>query len=144
MEPILVFRQLFEPPVAATPESYCNPPYSPLDNVSRKKLGWWIRDHTCDTDRVLIPFFNPVVQAYSERVSPTMYFSLNENPQAREMFYREVREHRPEMVVIPLSEDYRKLVSAGMRSWIQRMVDTGYRDDTCMYGYTIYRKVKRN
>jgi hypothetical protein len=77
-------------------------------------------------------------------VSPTIYFSLNENPQARERFCQEVREHRPEMVVIPVSEDYRKLVSAGMRWWIQRMVDTGYRDDTCMYGYTIYRKVKRN
>ena len=144
MEPVRVFRQLFEPPVAASPESYCNPPYSPLDNVSRKKLGWWIRDHSRETDRVLIPFFSPVVQAYSERVSPTMYFSLDENPKAREKFYQEVREHRPEMVVIPLSEDYRKLVSAGMRSWIQQMVDTGYRNDTCIYGYTIYRKVKRS
>lgn len=112
------------------------------DNVSRKRLGWWIRDHTHETDRVLIPFFNPVVQAYSERLSPTIYFSLNESPEARERFYREVREHRPEMVIVPLSDDYRKLVSFGMRSWIGQMVDRGYRADTCLYGYTIYRKVK--
>jgi len=144
MEPILVFRQLFEPPVAASSVGYCNPPFSPLDNVSRKKLGWWIRDHTRETDRVLIPFFNPVVQVYSERVSPTIYFSLNENAPARARFYQEVREHRPEMVIIPLSDDYRKLVGVEMRSWIQHMVDTGYRNDTCMYGYTIYRKVKRD
>jgi len=142
-EPIGVLGELFEPTVTSSSAGLCKPPYSPLDNISRKRLGWWIRDHTHETDRLLIPFFNPVVQAYSERLSPSIYFSLNESSEARERFYREVREHRPEMVIIPLSEDYRKLVSSGMRAWIGQMVDTGYRADTCMYGYTIYRKVKR-
>ena len=144
MEPIRVLRQLLWPPVAASSAGYCNPPYSPLDNISRKKMGWWIRDHTRETDRVLIPFFCPVVQVYSERVSPTMYFSMNENTRAKARFYQEVRDHRPDVVVIPLSGEYRRLVSGEMRSWIQQMVDTGYRDDGCMYGFTIYRKVKRD
>jgi hypothetical protein len=142
-ESVDTVRQLLNP-MADNPASYCNPPYPPLDNNARKKLGWWIRDHSQETDRLLIPFFSPTVQVYSERLSPSIYFSTNESSQAKERFYQEVREHRPEMVVVPLSEDYRKLVSADTRIFVQRLVDSGYRNDTCMYGYTIYRKVQRN
>lgn len=142
-EPADTVRQLFNV-VPDNPAGYCNPPFSPLDNNARKKLGWWIRDHSQVSDRLLIPYFNPTVQAYSERLSPTIYFSTNESPQAKLRFYQETREHPPEMVIIPLSDDYRRLVSQDMRMFVQRLVDTGYREDTCMYGYTIYRKLKRN
>jgi hypothetical protein len=141
-EPLGTVRELLGSSGMDGSGSVCRPPYSPLDNISRKRLGCWIRDHSLQTDRLLIPFFDPVVQVYSERVSPTIYFSLNENPNAMERFRREVRARRPELVVIPLGEDYRTLVGAEMRSWVQKMVDTAYRDDTCVYGYTIYRKVK--
>lgn len=142
-EPILVISQLFRPSADSSP-GYCHPPYSPLDNLAKKELGCWIRDHSNKKDKLLIPFYSPTIQAYSERVAPTIYFSTNEMPQAKERFYQELREHRPDMVIIPLSDDYRKLVSGEMRSFVQQMVDTGgYRNDTCMYGYTIYRTVKR-
>jgi hypothetical protein len=143
-EQVETIRQLFTRPGVVDAAALCDPPYSPLDNISQKRLGCWIRDHTHETDRLLIPFFNPTVQVYSERLSPTIYFSLNEDPKARERFCQEVRARRPEMVIIPLGEEFRKFVSSGMRSWIQQMLDTGYRGDGCMYGYAIYRKVKRD
>lgn len=139
-----VIAELSAPPVDSS-YGYCNPPYAPLDLLAKKKLGWWIRDHSSGRDRLLAPFFNPIIQAYSERLSPSVYFSTNEMPQAKEQFYREVREHRPEIVIMPLSDYYRKLVSPEMLSFVERLVDTGgYRGDTCMYGYTIYRIVKKH
>lgn len=142
-EPVLCIRRIFYP-VEATPQANCNPPYSPLDNLSRKKLGRWVRDHTDPGDKVLVPFYGAAIQVYTERLSPTFYFNTNEWPQAKTVFYRELREHKPGMVIIPLSEDYRQIVSGEMRSFIQGLVDTGgYRNDTCMYGYTVYRIQKR-
>jgi hypothetical protein len=137
-EPLLFVRDLFHP-IVATPESYCNPPYSPLDNYSRKRLGLWIKANTKPRDRVYVANHAASILVYTERICPSIYFNTNETEDARKTFYYDMENHRPELLAIPLNGDYTRDVSAEQRNFLSRLAAKDYYADTCMYGYTIYR-----
>ena len=141
-EPLLFVRGLIHP-LVATPESYCNPPYSPLDNYSRKRLGLWIRENTGAHDKVYVANHGASILVYSERVCPSIYFNTNETEDAKRTFYKEMDSDNPELVAIPLNADYSRDVSAEQRRYLANLVADRYRTDTCLYGYTIYRLNKR-
>ena len=138
-EPVICLWRILYPPVAASPDSYCHPPYSPLDNRSRKELGLWIRANTDVHDKVLIAGHGEQIQVYTERLSPSIYFDASPTERGKGTFYRQVADNRPGLVAIPLSGDYQRYVDEDVRSFIQKLVSTGYRTDTCLYGYTIYK-----
>jgi 4-amino-4-deoxy-L-arabinose transferase-like glycosyltransferase len=137
-EPIAYIRRLWHPTVDE-PLAYCQPPYSPLDNFSRKKLGKWIKDNTGFQDKVLVAGFGSQILVYTERVSASIYFNTPETEKGRTSFYREVNENKPALVAVPLGSDYRQLVQEEVRSYIRDLVSGSYRLDTCLYGYNIYR-----
>jgi hypothetical protein len=117
----------------------CHPPYDKPDEGSRKKLGWWIRDHTSGQDRVYVAGFGAQVQAYSERISPTIYFNVTQTRLAKERFYSDMHKNRAAMILVPLFSEYQNFVSQDMRQFVDELVKKDYYLDRCMYNYNIYR-----
>lgn len=138
-EPLICLKRMMYPVAAATPESYCQSPWSPLDNYSRKELGLWIRANTDVGDRVLIAGHGAQIQVYTERLSPAVYFDANPTRRAKDVFYRQVTDNLPGMVAVPLSGDYELYVDGETRGFVRDLVAQHYKADTCLYGHTIYR-----
>lgn len=117
---------------------YINPPEG-----DRKLLGKWVRDHTQPHDLVLVHSFGTQVQAYSERVSPSIYFNITQTPVAKVRFKHDLEQKKPVMILVPMFPEYYNLVDADLRALVNRMVGQGYHLDRCLYNYQIYRIGKR-
>jgi len=141
-EPIFCVDNVLHP-VIATPQSYCAAPWSPLDNYSRKKLGLWIKANTGIHDKVYIANYASAILVYTERLCPSIYFSTNEGDRAKKIFYRQMDADKPDLLAVPLNNDYETNVSKEQRDYIRDLTSSWYREDTCMYGYTIYRIQKK-
>ena len=141
-EPILCIRNMLVPAVVTSHS--CRPPYSPLDNYSRKQLGLWIKANTGIHDKVYVANYAPAILVYTERLCPSIYFTTTETEKAKKTFYREMNENKPDLVAVPLCADYNTNVSAEQRTFIQNFVSSSdYRADTCLYNHMIYRINKR-
>ena len=121
------------------PPKPCTPPYAIPDEGTRKLLGQWVRDHTAPQDKVYIAGFGAQVQAYSERISATVYFNATQTLVAKERFYRDMRSNKPAMILIPLFPEYKQTVSPDMRQFVAEMVTRDYKPAGCMNGYSVYR-----
>jgi len=119
--------------------SYCQPPYFIPDEGTRKKLGWWMRDNTKEQDKVLVSGFGAQVQVYSERLSPTIYFNVTQTAIAKQRFFQDLQQNKPEMILVPLFPEYKQNVSADMRQFVDELVAKDYYLETCMYNYKVYR-----
>jgi hypothetical protein len=140
-EPFIVFKKL----VSGEPDYIglsCKPPYPKPDEGSRKTLGKWVRDHTKEQDKVFVAGFGAQVQAYSERVSPTIYFNVTQTYIAKERYFSDLRKNQPAMILVPLFSEYHDFVSLDMRVFLDRMLAKDYYLETCMYNYNIYRMRK--
>jgi len=89
--------------------------------------------------KVLIAGYGAEAQAYSERLSPSIYFNVTQTSKAKERFIYEVTQDKPAVVAVPLFAEYTRDVGADMRSFIHELVTENYNLDTCVYGYNIYR-----
>ncbi|MDB5023656.1 MAG: hypothetical protein JWP78_1411 [Mucilaginibacter sp.] len=138
LEPLVVFKELLLPQADNSP-SGCRQPYPKPDEGSRKRLGWWIRDHTCEQDKVFVAGFGAQVQAYSERISPTIYFNVTQTRIAKAKFYSDMHLNKPAMILIPLFAEYKDLVAQDMRQFTDELIAKDYYLDRCMYNYNIYR-----
>jgi hypothetical protein len=130
---ILLLHQAVQPAV------YCREPFIIPDEGDRKKLGWWIRSNTRQQDRVYVAGYGAQVQAYSERISPTIYFNVTQTRIAKERFYRDMLDNRPSMILIPSFPQYKQVVGRDMRQFVDEMVSKGYYLDKCLYNYSVYR-----
>lgn len=138
LEPLIVFKKL----VSGEPDDTalsCKEPYIKPDEGSRKKLGQWIRDHTKEQEEVFVAGFGAQVQAYSERVSPTVYFNVTQTHIARQRYFSDLLRNKPDMVLVPLFSEYNNFVSRDMREFLDQLLVKDYYPDTCMYNYNIYR-----
>lgn len=138
LEPLLNIQKVFSED-KSQPDTTCHEPYDKPDEGSRKKLGWWIRDNTSPHDMVYVAGFGAQVQAYSERISPTIYFNVTQTQLAKERFYNDMHKNKPAMILVPLFAEYRNLVSQDMRQFVDELVAKDYYLDRCMYNYNIYR-----
>ncbi|MDB5154792.1 MAG: hypothetical protein JWR54_3543, partial [Mucilaginibacter sp.] len=138
LEPLVVFKKLLLPDPDNT-ETGCGQPYPKPNEGSRKKLGWWIRDHTSEQDKVFVAGFGAQVQAYSERISPTIYFNVTQTRIAKERFYKDMHLNKPAMILIPLFSEYKDFVGLDMRQFTDELIAKDYYLDRCMYNYNIYR-----
>lgn len=145
---ILFFPKLLEPLVnipkvfsrgTSQMDTACREPYDKPDEGGRKKLGWWIRDNTSQQNMVYVAGFGAQVQAYSERISPTIYFNVTQTRLAKERFYREMHKNKPAMILVPLFSEYKNFVGEDMRHFVDELVTKSYYLDRCMYNYNIYR-----
>ena len=114
-------------------------PYPIPDEVTRKKLGQWVRDQTSSADRVYIAGFGAQVQAYSERMSPTVYFNVTQTPMAKAQFYSDMRRTPAAMILVPMFGQYKETVDKDMRDFVDSLVAKNYDSAGCMYSYSVYR-----
>ncbi|MBS1597811.1 MAG: glycosyltransferase family 39 protein [Bacteroidetes bacterium] len=140
VEPFVGLKKIFKPP-ADKSESYCKDPGKQMDEDSKRKLGLWIKINSKENDKVLIAGMAAQIQVYAERLSPTIYFNATQTTTARKKFWNDINENKPAMVAIPIFADYEKNIGNDMRSHVSDLISKNYRLDTCMYGYSIYRKV---
>ncbi len=138
LEPLLNIQKIFSGD-KVPPDTICHEPYDKPDEGSRKKLGWWIRDNTTSGDMVYVAGYGAQVQAYSERISPTIYFNVTQTQLAKERFYSDMHKNRPAMILVPLFSEYSNFVSQDMRQFVDELVAKNYYLDRCMYNYNIYR-----
>jgi hypothetical protein len=138
LEPLIQIKKL----VLREPdnnEMQCGEPYPKPDEGSRKKMGWWIRDHTSEQDKVFVAGFGAQVQAYSERISPTIYFNVTQTRIAKERYFSDLQKNKPAIILVPLFSEYHDLVSQDMRTFLDQLIAKDYYPDGCMYNYNIYR-----
>jgi hypothetical protein len=138
LEPLLNMQKIFSGD-KSQPDTTCHEPYDKPDEGLRKRLGWWIRDNTNQQDMIYVAGFGAQVQAYSERISPTIYFNVTQTRLAKERFYSDMQKNKPTMILVPLFSEYRNLVSQDMRQFVDELVTKNYYLDRCMYNYNIYR-----
>jgi len=136
-EPVQNLRKLFSSDQPK--EQYCQSPYTIPNEGTRKELGRWIRDNTPLKDMVYVAGYGAQIQAYSERVSPTIYFNVTQTPMAKERFYRDMEQHKPAMILLPLFTQYKETVGKDMRDYVDRLVAKDYRPEGCVYNYSIYK-----
>ncbi|MDO3624776.1 glycosyltransferase family 39 protein [Mucilaginibacter sp. BT774] len=138
LEPLLNIQKIFSGD-KSQPDTACHEPYDKPDEGSRKKLGWWIRDNTSPQDMVYVAGFGAQVQAYSERISPTIYFNVTQTQLAKDRFYSDMQKNKPAMILVPLFAEYHNFVSQDMRQFVDELVAKEYYLDRCMYNYNVYR-----
>jgi hypothetical protein len=138
LEPVLNVQKVFSGDSGQTDAS-CHEPYDKPDEGARKRLGWWIRDHTSAGDMVFVAGYGAQLQAYSERISPTIYFNVTQTQLAKARFYSDMHKNKPAMILVPLFSEYKNFVAADMRQFVDNLVTKDYYLDRCMYNYNIYR-----
>jgi hypothetical protein len=109
------------------------------DEISKKVVGLWIRANTKATQKVYIAGYGACIQAYSERISPSIYFNATQTSRAKERLFRDLVSDKPAMVVLPLSQKYQKEVDADLRVFVDHMITRDYHLDTCIDHYDIFR-----
>jgi hypothetical protein len=137
LEPLVSLKKLFFPHSPA-PGTYCSQPFPQPDDYAKKELGLWIKSHTQEGDRVLVAGYGAIVQAYSQRRSPTSFFNVTQTRMAKEMFLHEIDSARAGMILVPEFAEYAKEVGQDVRKGIENLVRKGYHFDRCFYGYSIY------
>jgi len=142
IEPFVGLKKLFKPP-ADKSENYCRDADEKPDEEAKRKLGLWIRANTKDTDKVYIGGMSAQAQVYTERVSPTIYFNSTETERAKERLKNDLISNRPTLVALPVFADYTQNTGAEMRNVTSGFVKKQYRQDTCLYGYAIYKLMNR-
>ncbi|MBS1529883.1 MAG: glycosyltransferase family 39 protein [Bacteroidetes bacterium] len=117
---------------------FCVPPYTIPDEGTRKRLGWYIKDNTATIDKVYIAGFGAQAQAYSERISPTVYFNATQTPTAKARLFTDLRSNQPQMILVPLFPEYKQTVSADMRDFVDSLVAKNYKPAGCVYNYEVF------
>ena len=133
-EPVFAFRKLFQSKQAPAPAD-CKPPYR-QDEALKQELGLWIKANTSINEKVFVAGYGAEVQAYSERLSPTIYFNVTQTPAAKKRLYSDLTTNPPAMIAVPLFEE---AVQVDIQQFIAAYISKGYYQQTCLYGYEIYR-----
>jgi len=114
-------------------------PYINPDEGDRKLLAEWVKQHTKTNDMVLVHSYGTQIQVYSERLSPTVYFSINRTPFAKDRFYKDLNRHHPELILVPMFDEYQKWVDPDQRNFVEALINKSYILSDTVYNYKIYR-----
>ena len=123
----------------ADQDSYCANREIIPDEAAKKRLGLWIKSTTKPGTQVLIAGFGAEIQAYAERISPSIYFNTTETAMAIRQLKRDLTYARPSLVLIPAYHEYEHQVIPELRSAVDDFVRYDYALDSCIFGYYIYR-----
>lgn len=141
VEPFVNFQRLFTGEFQFA-QNYCHAPYIMPDESASRQLGQWVKTHTKITDKVLVAGYGTQVQAYCERISPSIYFCATQTDLAKKRFYQDLQHTKPDMVLVPLFPEYQVYIGADLRSYIDQLVAKDYYLETCMFNYNVYRRRK--
>ena len=145
---IIFFPRLLNPfidakhlisPEADTNGKLCTQPYQQPDDNSKKKLGLWIKSNINPQEHVFVAGYGSIIQAYSERQSPTIYFNVTQTAAAKKRLFSDLGGSKPAMIVIPLNQEYNNNVNDDIRIFIDSLIIKNYSFTKCMYGYSAYR-----
>jgi len=138
LEPVVTLKRVFMPEPFVS-ENYTRQPYIIPDEGLCRKLGLWVRNHTPITEKVYVAGFGGQVQAYTERLSPTIYFNVTQTQVAKQRFYRDMQQNKPGMILVPMFAQYRQYVGADLLNYVDSLVAKNYKFDACLYSYNIYK-----
>ncbi|WP_259065212.1 ArnT family glycosyltransferase [Mucilaginibacter sp. X4EP1] len=138
VEPLLNFTRLFTGEFQKA-KNFCHAPFIEPDESASRQLGLWVKANTSPTDKVFVAGFGSQVQAYSERMSPTIYFNVTQTVVAKKRFLLDMEKNKPEMILVPLFDEYKLYVDPDLRLYIDKLVAADYTFDQCMFNYGVYR-----
>jgi len=141
VEPLVNFQRLFTGEFQKA-ENFCHEPYIQPDESASRQLGWWVKANTTTRQKVFVAGYGTQVQAYSERISPTIYFCATQTAIAKERFFRDMKQDKPEMILVPLFPEYKLYIDADLRLYIDQLVAKDYYLAQCMFNYNVY-KIRR-
>lgn len=137
-EPIFSAKKLFTARnnLAATNNGH---PTAFEEEGLKRKIGLWIRSNTLSSEKVFVAGYGAQILSYSERISPTVYFNVTQTAVAKKRLFSDLSDHKPAMVLIPLSERYAGSVDPGIRLFMNELVAGNYTLDTSMFNYNIFK-----
>jgi 4-amino-4-deoxy-L-arabinose transferase-like glycosyltransferase len=110
------------------------------DEESKKHLGLWVKAHTAEKDQVLILGTGAIIQVYSERLSPTVYFSTTQTPDAKSRWMNDINQNYPKLILIPQAAEYNQHLDKDIKAFIIKLISKNYQIEGIQYGYAVYRK----
>jgi hypothetical protein len=138
LEPLHGIKKALMPP-SCTEASCCSAPYTMPDDLCRKCLGLWLREHTKPHETIWVAGRGAQVQAYAARQSASRYFNAVYTPEAVAQTGADLRSHPPGWIAIPVFEK-----KVGMQSFFLFEPDETlmrhYRYIDCKFGYRLYQK----
>jgi len=138
VEPLLNFQRLFTGEFQFA-KNYCHEPFIPPDESASRQLGQWVKANTSPQEKVFVAGGGPQVQAYSERVSPSIYFTATQTRIAKVRFYQDMKQNKAAMILVPLYPEYTQYVDDDLRLYVDELVAKDYYFERCMFNYNIYR-----
>lgn len=132
-EPLFVLKEIFSPNQVI------------LNNSTedlKKQFGLWIKSNTKPEEKIYIAGYSSQAQAYSERLSPSVYFNATQTPLAKQQLFFDLEKDKPAMIAIPQFASYKTLVDADIQQHINNLVSKNYYEDTSLCDYKVYRKKK--
>jgi hypothetical protein len=135
VEPLINLKNLIRHKTEEEPE-FCKPPFIRPGDESRKRMGWWVRDHTSVNEKVFVAGFGSQIQVYSERQS--VYFNQMQTPLAKKKLFEDMLNHKPEMILIPLFPEYKDYIQPDVRQFVDDLAAEYYTLNGCMYNYKVY------
>ena len=138
LEPLVSFKKIFRPP-ADKSEQNCVPSYSAADDLAKKQLGLWVKENTDPNEKLLVAGYGAIVQAYSERIAPSIYFNVTQTQKAKQRFVNDINKDKPGMILVPGFSSYTTEVSDDLRNSIDELVNKSYSFTGCKYGYKIFK-----
>ncbi|WP_179412699.1 ArnT family glycosyltransferase [Mucilaginibacter sp. E4BP6] len=139
LEPLVNFKKIFTGEDQKN-EKYGHEPYVLPDESAGRQLGFWIKANTNATQKIFVAGYGSQVQAYSERISPSIYFNVTQTAVAKKRFYNDMKKNKPDMILVPVFSEYKQYVDADLRLYIDSLVAKDYRYETCMFNYSIYKR----
>ena len=144
---ITFFPKTFEPLVGLKrvlfgtniKKEFCREPFTE-DEDSKRSLGLWIRSNTRPNDLVFVAGFGAQIQAYSCRLSPSIYFNVTQTPLAKKRLFSDLSQNKPALIIVPLFQSYAKGVDADIRQYVSDVIAADYSLERCLYSYNIYRR----
>ena len=141
VEPLLNFKRIFTGEFQKA-ENFCHEPFIQPDESADRQLGWWVKANTTVREKVFVAGYGSQVQVYSERVSPSIYFNAALTRIAKERFFHDLKQNRPDMILVPLFPEYKQYIDADLRLYVDELVAKNYYFDRCMFNYNVY-KIKK-
>ena len=134
--------KLFIFPPKNISEKLCTQPYQEPGDNAKKLLGEWINSNSAAGDKIYVGGYGAIVQAYSNRLSPTIYFNVTQTKIAKEKLFIDLINNKPALMAVPEFPSYQVNVSWDIRSFVDSLASKEYSFEKCMYGYGIYRLKK--
>lgn len=120
-------------------KDFCQHPFPQPDEYSKKQLGLWIRANTGRSELVYVAGTGSQIQAYSERLSPSVYFNATHTKKAKEQLFRDLVNNKADWILVPKFAEYEKHVQKDIREFISLLISKEYSYEQCMFAYDIFR-----